>query len=357
MPAPDSLGAATPASAARGAGKGAQVTLAHGSGGRATAQLIAECFHRHWHNEWLAQNEDATRLPALTPGHVPVVATDLFTVTPLFFPGGDIGTLAVNGTVNDLAVRGATPRYLTVGVLLEEGFPIATLETIAKRMAAAAAAAGVAIVAGDTKVVERGKGDGLYLAVTGVGEAPVEPVWGAAAIRPGDRLLLSGPLGEHGIAILAARQAVPLETEIVSDCAPLVSLIAAMRATGAPIHAMRDLTRGGLAAAANELARAARVGMVIDEGAIPVHPAVAGACELLGIEPWHLTNEGKLLAFCPPESVEPLLAAMRAHPLGRQAAVIGTVVADPNAFVQMRTPFGGVRLLDWLHAEPLPRIC
>jgi hydrogenase expression/formation protein HypE len=333
------------------------VSLAHGAGGRATAQLIDVLFARHWHNEWLAQQEDATVLPALAEGMVPVVSTDLHVVTPLFFPGGDIGTLAVNGTVNDLAVRGATPKYLTIGVLLEEGLPLATLERVVQNVAAAAAAAGVAIVAGDTKVVERGTGDGLYLAVTGVGVAPATQTWGARAIQPGDHVLVSGTLGDHGIAIMAARQAVPLATPVESDCAALTPLIAAMRETGAPIRAMRDLTRGGLAAAANEMAQVANVGMVFEEAVIPVRDEVAGACEFLGIEPWHLANEGIVLVVCPPEASEPLLAAMRAHPLGRNAARIGTVVADEHAFVQLRTPFGGMRLLDWLHADPLPRIC
>ncbi|GAB6050461.1 hydrogenase expression/formation protein HypE [Hydrogenophilus islandicus] len=333
------------------------VSLAHGAGGRATAELIAELFVRYWHNEWLAQAEDATRLPPLPLGQVPVVSTDLHVVTPLFFPGGDIGTLAVNGTVNDLAVRGAIPLYLTIGVLLEEGFPLATLEEVVASVARAAQTANVAIVAGDTKVVERGKGDGVYLAVTGIGSAPAASEWRARQIRPGDHVIVSGTLGDHGIAIMAARQAVSLEAPVCSDCAALTPLIAAMRASGAAIRAMRDLTRGGLAAAANEIAQLAGVGFVFDEAAIPVRDAVAGACELLGIEPWHLANEGKLLVICAPESSEALLAAMRAHPLGREATLIGEVVADEHCFVQLRTPFGGLRLLDWLHADPLPRIC
>ena len=332
------------------------VDLAHGSGGRAMAQLIDELFARALGNEYLAQGDDGACLPASGEGRL-VMATDAHVVSPLFFPGGDIGCLSVHGTVNDVAVMGATPLWLSAAFILEEGFPLADLKRIVDSMAGAARAAGVAVVTGDTKVVERGKGDGVFITTTGVGVlAPGRAVSGRHA-RPGDAVLVSGTLGDHGMAIMAERESLGFESPIVSDTAALNGLIDALFATGAPLHVLRDPTRGGLATTLNEIARQSGVGMMLDEAAIPVDAAVAAACEFLGLDPLFVANEGKLVVICPPEAAPPLLAAMRAHPLGARAAQIGTVVSDDHHFVQMTTAFGGRRIVDWLSGEQLPRIC
>lgn len=335
--------------------KRGRVELAHGGGGRAMVQLIAELFAHHLGNEILAQGNDGAVLPA--PGGRLVVATDSHVVSPLFFPGGDIGALAVNGTVNDVAVMGAEPRYLTAGFILEEGFALADLERIAASMAAAAQRAGVMLVAGDTKVVERGKGDGAFITTTGVGVLPPGRTLSGDRARPGDRVLLSGPIGEHGMAILSVRENLGFDAPILSDTAPLNGLTAAMLASGANLRLMRDATRGGLAATLNEIAQQSGVGIHLDEAAIPIQPAVAAGCELLGLDPLHLANEGRLVAVCAREDADRLLAAMHAHPLGVEATVIGEVVADAQRFVQMRTRLGGRRMVDWLAGEQLPRIC
>jgi hydrogenase expression/formation protein HypE len=331
------------------------VEMSHGGGGRAAAQLIDGIFLRHFDNEALRQASDQALL-ARPPGRI-VMSTDSHVISPLFFPGGDIGALAVNGTVNDVAMAGAVPQWLTAGFILEEGYPLADLDRIAASMAAAAQAAGVTIVTGDTKVVERGKGDGVFITTTGVGFVPDGVELAPSRIRPGDRILLSGSIGDHGVAILSKRENLQFETEIVSDCAALNGLVAAMIAAVPGIHAMRDPTRGGLSAVLNELAHASGTGMVIREDAVPVNADVASACELLGLDPLNIANEGKLVAFCPAASSESLLAAMRAHPLGRTAAIIGEVIADPRALVRMKTMFGGERVIDWLNGEQLPRIC
>jgi hydrogenase expression/formation protein HypE len=329
--------------------------MSHGSGGRAMAQLIAELFHRHLDNELLARgNDNALFQPP--PGRL-VVSTDSHVVSPLFFPGGDIGALSVHGTVNDVAMAGARPLYLTAGFILEEGLPLADLARIVASMAAAAREAGVAVIAGDTKVVERGKGDGCFITTTGVGVVPDGLDIAGDRARPGDAILVSGFIGDHGVAIMSKRENLGFETEIASDTAALHDLVAAMVAAVPGIHCLRDPTRGGLATTLNELARQSGVGMQIREDAIPVRPEVAAACELLGLDPLYVANEGKLIAICPAAEAATLLTAMRAHPKGRDAAIIGSVVDDPHQFVQMETGFGGSRIVDWLAGEQLPRIC
>ncbi len=335
--------------------KQGRVELAHGGGGRAMVQLVAELFARHLGNDLLAQGNDGAVLPE--PGGRLVVATDSHVVSPLFFPGGDIGCLAVHGTVNDVAVMGGEPRYIAAGFILEEGFPLADLARIVASMAAAARRAGVKLVAGDTKVVERGKGDGVFITTTGVGVLPPGLALSGDCARPGDVVFLSGPIGEHGMAILSVRENLGFDAPILSDTAPLNGLTAAMLASGAHLRLMRDPTRGGLAATLNEIAQQSGVGIHIDETAIPIRPAVAAGCELLGLDPLNLANEGRLVAVCAPEDADRLLAAMRTHPLGAEAALIGEVVADKQRFVQMRTRFGGRRMVDWLAGEQLPRIC
>jgi hydrogenase expression/formation protein HypE len=329
--------------------------MSHGSGGRAMAQLIAELFHRHLDNELLAQGNDQALFQP--PAGRLVVSTDSHVVSPLFFPGGDIGALSVHGTVNDVAMAGARPLYLTAGFILEEGLPLADLARIVESMAAAAREAGVAVVAGDTKVVERGKGDGCFITTTGVGVVPDGIDISGDRARPGDAILVSGYIGDHGVAILSKRENLGFETEIASDTASLHDLVAAMVEAVPGIHCLRDPTRGGLATTLNELAQQSGVGMQIHEEAIPVRPEVAAACELLGLDPLYVANEGKLIAICPAADAEPLLAAMQAHPKGRYAAIIGGVVEDPHQFVQMETGFGGSRIVDWLAGEQLPRIC
>jgi len=331
------------------------VELRHGGGGRAMVQLIGELFARHLGNPLLAQGNDGTLLPP--QGGRLVVSTDSHVVSPLFFPGGDIGCLSVHGTVNDVAMMGASPSYLTAGFVLEEGFPLADLARIVQSMAEAARQAGVALVAGDTKVVEQGKGDGVFITTTGIGYLPDGLQLGGDQARPGDLVVLSGTLGDHGVAIMSQRENLAFDAPIRSDTAPLNGLTAAMLASGARLRVMRDPTRGGLAATMNEIAHQSGVGIHLQEAAIPVRPEVEAACELLGLDPLNIANEGKLIAICHPEDGERLLEAMRTHPLGQAAALIGQVVEDPNGFVQMKTRFGGRRMVDWLSGEQLPRIC
>ncbi|MEI8571828.1 hydrogenase expression/formation protein HypE [Methylomonas sp. LW13] len=336
--------------------KSGQVDLTHGGGGRAMAQLITELFVKHFDNDLLRRQNDqalfdvpAGRLAISTDGHV---------ISPLFFPGGDIGSLAVHGTVNDVAMSGAKPLYLSAGFILEEGLPLADLERIVISMAAAAKAAGTPIVTGDTKVVERGKGDGVFITTTGVGIVPDGVNISSDRAEAGCAILLSGSIGDHGVAIMANRENLQFETSIVSDSAALHGLVAEMvSAAPAAIRCLRDPTRGGLAAALNELAGQSGVGMVIDEAAIPVKAEVKAACEILGLDPLYVANEGKLVCICDAAAAETLLAAMRQHPLGRDAAIIGQAIADPHHFVQMTTAFGGRRIVDWPVGEQLPRIC
>ncbi|WP_085318044.1 hydrogenase expression/formation protein HypE [Derxia lacustris] len=339
--------------------KTGRIDMAHGAGGRASHQLIGEVFARAFANPLLAQGNDGTVLPAPAPGERLVVATDGHVISPLFFPGGDIGCLSVHGTVNDVAMTGARPLYLTASFILEEGFPLADLKRIAESMAAAAREAGVAVVAGDTKVVERGKGDGVFIATTGVGALPAGRDTGGANARPGDVVLVSGSIGDHGVAILSERESLSFETEIRSDTAALNGLVEALFAAvpAEAVRVLRDPTRGGLATTLNEIAGQSGCGVELDEAAIPFEPQVAAACELLGLDALYLANEGKLIAIVAPEAADAALAALRAHPLGAQAARVGTVVEDAHGFVRMRTRMGGQRVVDWLSGEPLPRIC
>ena len=331
------------------------IDMGHGAGGKASAQLMEELFLAAFDNAWLRQgNDQAVFAP---PAGRMVMATDAHVVSPLFFPGGDIGCLSVHGTINDVAMSGAQPLYLAASFIIEEGYPLADLKRIVASMAQAARDAGVPIITGDTKVVERGKGDGVFITTTGVGViAPGIEIDGAGA-RPGDVILLSGTIGDHGVAIMSKRESLDFDTEIVSDTAALHGLVAHMLAAVPGVRAMRDPTRGGLATTLNELAKQSGVGMLLDEAAIPVLPQVDAACEFLGLDPLYVANEGKLVAICPAGDADLLLATMRAHPLGVNAARIGTVTDDPHRFVQMRTRFGGRRVVDWLSGEQLPRIC
>jgi hydrogenase expression/formation protein HypE len=335
--------------------KRGRVELAHGAGGRATAQLVEELFLAAFDNEWLRPLNDAASL-AVPPGRL-VLATDSHVVSPLFFPGGDIGSLSVHGTINDVAMAGGTPLYLAAGFVLEEGFPLADLKRIVASMAAAAKAAGVPVVTGDTKVVEQGRGDGVYITTTGVGVVSTGINLDGAAAREGDAIFVSGTIGDHGVAIMSKRENLEFETEILSDSAPLHRLVAALLAACPRVRALRDPTRGGLATTLNEIALASAVGMLLEEPAIPVAPAVAAACELLGLDPLYVANEGKLIAIAPAEDAGAVLAALHAHPQGRDAALIGRVTRDPDHFVQMRTGLGGRRVVDWLTGDQLPRIC
>ncbi|MBL8275552.1 hydrogenase expression/formation protein HypE [Roseateles puraquae] len=337
--------------------KHGRIDMGHGAGGRAAAQLIEELFVKAFDNEFLRQGNDGAALE-IPAGHRLVMATDAHVVSPLFFPGGDLGCLSVHGTINDVAMCGARPLYLTASFILEEGFPLAELKRIVDSMAAAARDAGVPIVTGDTKVVEKGKGDGVFISTTGLGVVPHGVDVGGANARPGDVLLLSGTIGDHGVAVLSQRESLEFETTIASDTAALHTLVAAMLAA-APggVRVLRDPTRGGLATTLNEIARQSGVGMLLDEAAIPVLLQVDAACELLGLDPLYVANEGKLVAVCAPEAAEAVLAAMRAHPRGAAAVRIGSVTEDPHHFVQMATRFGGRRVVDWLSGEQLPRIC
>ena len=339
--------------------KQGRIDMNHGAGGRASAQLIAEVFARAFDNEFLRQGDDGAALPAPPPGHQLVMATDGHVISPLFFPGGDIGALSVHGTVNDVAMMGATPLYLAASFILEEGFPLADLQRIVESMAAAAREAGVPVVTGDTKVVEQGKGDGVFISTTGLGALPPGRRLSGALARPGDVVLLSGSIGEHGVAVLSQRESLAFDTAIVSDTAALHTLAAALLAAApeGAVRCLRDPTRGGLATTLNEIARQSRVGLQLQEAAIPILPQVDAACELLGLDPLYIANEGKLIAIVAPDAADAVLAALRAHPLGRAAARIGVVTDDPHHFVQMATAFGGQRVVDWLSGEPLPRIC
>jgi hydrogenase expression/formation protein HypE len=331
------------------------IRMAHGAGGRMMADLIAGLFAPALDNPYLRQMADATLLQV--GGEQLAISTDSFVVRPLFFPGGDIGSLAVHGTVNDLAMAGARPLWLTAGFILEEGLELAVLERVVRSLAAAAAEAAVPVVAGDTKVVERGHGDGLYINTTGVGVVSAGVDVGPGKIRPGDVLLLSGTAGDHGIAVLSRREGLSFETELLSDSAPLHGLVQALLAAAPHTHALRDPTRGGLAAALNELAVASSVGIEFEEAAVPLRPAVRAACEMLGLDPLTVANEGKLVAFVPADEADAALAALRAHPLGREAARLGVATADHPGRVLARTAIGGRRIVDMPLGELLPRIC
>jgi hydrogenase expression/formation protein HypE len=332
-----------------------RIMLGHGSGGTMTAELITRCFLPAFRNEYLERLDDqavvgvgGTRL-ALT--------TDAYVVTPLFFPGGDIGTLAVNGTINDLATAGARPLYLAAAFILEEGFPLADLQRIVTSMRAAAEAAGVLLVAGDTKVVDRGKADGCFITTTGIGVVEHGQPISADRARAGDVVILSGAIADHGMTIMAARAELELETPIASDTAPLHRLAQAILATGADIHCLRDPTRGGVATALNEIAQRSHVGMVLEEEAIAVREPVRGVCELLGLDPLYVANEGKLLAVVARADAARVIGAMREHPQGVEARVVGEVVEDGACLIVLRTRVGGRRIVDMLQGDQLPRIC
>jgi hydrogenase expression/formation protein HypE len=333
--------------------------MTHGAGGRTAAQLIDELFASAFDNEYLRQGHDGALLPLPASGSL-VMSTDGHVVSPLFFPGGDIGSLSVHGTINDLAMSGAKPLYLAASFVIEEGFALADLKRIVESMAAAAREAGVPIVTGDTKVVQKGKGDGVFISTTGIGVAPVGLCIDGRQARTGDAILLSGSLGEHGVAVMSLRESLEFETTIESDSAALHTLVQVMLQAlpdANALHVLRDPTRGGLATTLNEIAKQSKVGMLIREAEIPVLPQVAAACELLGLDPLYVANEGKLIAICAPEVGDALLAAMRSHPLGRDAQRIGTVHDDANGFIRMETRFGGCRVVDWLSGDQLPRIC
>lgn len=332
-----------------------RILLAHGGGGRLMQRLIREVFAREFANPILSTEHDSAVLPPIE-GRL-ALTTDSYVVRPLFFPGGDIGKLAVCGTVNDLAMSGARPLYLTAGMILEEGFPIETLEKIARSMREAAERCGVRIVTGDTKVVERGKGDGIFINTTGIGVVAhplrIEP----ASVREGDVVLLSGDLGRHGIAIMAAREGLEFETTIESDCAPLDRLVLGLLDAGVELHCLRDLTRGGLGSALNEIASRAGCAITIDETRIGVEPQVRGACEMLGLDPLYVANEGRLVAFVPGAQAGRALELMRRNSLGAGAVRIGTVEGGPAGKVRLKSSIGGLRRLDLLSGEQLPRIC
>lgn len=333
-----------------------RVEMIHGSGGKAMAQLIRDLFASTFDNRYLAQSNDNAVLDM--PAGRAVMSTDSYVVSPLFFPGGDIGSLAVHGTVNDVAMAGARPLYLSTGFILEEGFSFVDLERVVQSMARAAAKAGVPIVTGDTKVVERGHGDGLYINTTGVGVIPAEVVGPSGdRARPGDVIIVSGSMGDHGVAILSQREGLSFETTIESDSAALHDLVAQMVAVAPDLHVLRDPTRGGLATTLNEIAHQSKVGVRLVEADIPVKKQVAAACELLGIDPLYVANEGKLIAICAPSDAPRVLEVMRRDPLARDAAIVGRIVEDPQQFVELETAFGGSRMLEWLAGEQLPRIC
>jgi hydrogenase expression/formation protein HypE len=344
-----------------------RILLGHGSGGGLTADLIHRVFVPGFGNGMGGALEDqatlslmngsatnanrATRLPRIA------FTTDSFVVRPLFFPGGDIGKLAVHGTVNDLAVGGAKPMFLSAAFILEEGLPLKTLERIVASMRQACEEAGVALVTGDTKVVDRGKGDQVFITTSGIGIVPEGRSLSIANARPGDCILVSGTLGDHGIAIMSLREGIEFETVLESDSAPLTDLVRVMLEACPNIRCMRDPTRGGLSSALNELADASRVGVELDESAIPLRNEVRAACEMLGLDPLYVANEGKLIAVAPHEDAEPLLQAMRRHPLGQNAAIVGRVVEEHRGMVILKSLVGGARVVTMLAGEQLPRIC
>ena len=327
--------------------------LAHGGGGQLSKDLLQYLILPEINNPLLAQLHDGALLSI--EGTSLAFTTDSYVVSPIFFPGGDIGRLAVNGTINDLAMCGAKPLYLSLAFIIEEGLPLAELQRIIVSCAQAAREAGVLLVTGDTKVVERGKGDKLFINTSGIGlvQRPLLPTM----VKPGDAILVSGTIGDHGIAIMSVREGLEFEGDIESDTAPLYPLVESLLQACPNLHCLRDPTRGGVASALNEIAAAAGVGMRLEETALPLRPEVQGACELLGLDPLYVANEGKLLAFVPKEEADQALAALRAHPLGQAAARIGEVVADSPGLVVMRSSFGGERIVEMMSGEQLPRIC
>jgi hydrogenase expression/formation protein HypE len=333
------------------------IRLAHGAGGKMMNDLIREVFATPLDNPYLRQMADSAVVESTDRNPRFAISTDSFTVRPLIFPGGDIGSLAVHGTVNDVAMSGARPLWLTAAFILEEGLPMATLEQVIRSMAEAAHEAGVQVVAGDTKVVEKGFGDGMYINTAGVGVVPEGVMIGPDRAQPGDAVLLSGTVGDHGIAVLSKREGLTFETDLVSDSAALNGLVESLLAAAPHVHCLRDPTRGGLAAALNELAETSGVGIEIEESAVPVRPAVAAACEIMGFDPLTVANEGKMVAFVPPEEADVALEALRGHRLGENAVRIGVVTEEHPGLVLARTGIGGRRVVDMPLGELLPRIC
>lgn len=331
------------------------VEMAHGGGGRVMAQLIDQLFMAAFDNKYLRQMNDQACFP-VSSGRM-VMSTDSHVITPLFFPGGDIGSLSINGTINDVVMSGAEPRYVAASFILEEGLLLVDLKRIVESMAESAQNAGVAIVTGDTKVVEQGSGDGIFITTTGIGLVPAGVNISAERARPGDKVLVSGTLGDHGISIMSLRENLSFHASIQSDTASLHNLVAAMVTAVPDIHVLRDPTRGGVATTLNEIARQSAVGMMLYENKLPIREQVSAACEFLGFDPLYVANEGKLVAICAPEDAELLLSVMRSHSLGIHAEIIGEVIEDSHCFVQMETRFGGKRVVDWLSGEQLPRIC
>lgn len=333
-----------------------RIVLGHGSGGKLSNALVRDRFLPRFSSATLDQLGDAA-IVSVGASRI-AVSTDTFVVSPLEFPGGNIGTLAVNGTVNDLAMMGAQPCYLTAGFVLEEGVPFDLLDRVVAAMASAARIAGVQIIAGDTKVVERGKGDGMFINTTGVGLVDSEFQPSPIRVSPGDAIIVSGPIGVHGMTILSTREGLEFSGDLASDTACLYPLVKVLRAaTGGDVSALRDPTRGGVASTLNEIAAAAKVGIVIEEDATPIPPPVAGACEMLGLDPLYVANEGNFVAFVPQRRADDAVAALREHPLGQQACRIGMVVGDHPRTVVMRTRMGGTRIVDLLPGDQLPRIC
>lgn len=336
------------------------VLLGHGSGGTMMKRIIDEVFFEAYADEELLEGNDAASLPAPAAGERIAYSTDSFVVTPHFFPGGDIGRLAVCGTVNDVATSGAVPKYLSCGFILEEGFPVADLKRICKSMAEMAKEAGVHIVTGDTKVVNRGHGDGVFINTSGIGFIPEGVNLSGAFCKPGDKILVTGTMGDHGITIMSCREELSFNADIQTDAAPLNHLIAEVIAAAPDTRCFRDPTRGGLASTLNELAAQSGVDFIVEEGAVPVKDAVLGACEMLGYDVYQVANEGKMVCVVPAEQAEAALAAMRANKYGADAAIIGEVVETPeerDSRVSIRTGFGALRIMDMLVGEQLPRIC
>ena len=331
------------------------VLLAHGGGGRLSHQLIQKLFASQFRNEFLDQDHDGAILPV--NGARLAFTTDSYVINPIFFPGGDIGMLAVNGTVNDLAMCGATPRYLSAAFIIEEGLPIDDLWRVVLSMQEAAKRAGVLLVTGDTKVVDKGKGDKIFITTSGIGTIKNGIDINPKNARQGDKIIVSGNIGVHGIAIMSVREGLEFETKIESDCAPLNGLVHTMFTASTRIHVLRDPTRGGVASALNEIAESANVGMLIHEDRIPIDESVSGACEILGFDPLYVANEGKLLAIVHAEDADKILAAMHSHPLGKNSVIIGDVTTEHPKMVLMKSRIGGTRVVDMLSGEQLPRIC
>lgn len=335
------------------------VLMAHGGGGRLSQELLDRIFFPAFQNETLQRAEDQATLPAPQPGQKLAMTTDAFVVNPLFFPGGDVGQLAIHGTLNDLAVGGARPRYIAAAFVMEEGLKVNDLQRIVASMAAACREDNVQVVCGDTKVVEQGKGDGVFITTTGIGVVEASSTLSISTATPGDQILVSGTLGDHGVSIMSLREGLQFETALKSDTASLVSLVHTLLEAlpAGSVRCMRDPTRGGLASTLNEIASASKVGIQINERAVPVRPEVHGACEMLGLDPLYVANEGKLVAVVTPGVAPQALEILQAHPLGRSAARIGEVVKSPPGVVSARSAIGGERTVPMISGEQLPRIC